>query len=117
MFNALKNFKEKYQNSSSWGEFFASYLIDLDDIYKRLEGKTEKQQIEILKRALEDQTKKTKELIGEVSKQKEAIEELTNENQELKKMVGRVIDMRIDTSGIGKKIERINTLIEINKNK
>lgn len=79
MFKTLKSLKERYENSSSWGEFFASYLIDLDSIYKRLEGKTKDQQIEILKRALEEQTKKTKELVGEIARQNEMIEQLNKE--------------------------------------
>ena len=75
MFNLLKTYK-KLKNSKTWGEFIASYFIDLDKIYKELEGKTEAQQIEILKQALEDQTKKTGELVEENQRLKEQLKEL-----------------------------------------
>lgn len=112
MFTALKNLKEKYENSSSWGEFFAFYLIDLDDIYKRLEGKTEIQQIEILKRALEEQTKKTKELIEEVSKQREQIKELENSNRQ-KDLEMQKLKKSQSLIGLKTKIEKLGTSINV----
>lgn len=116
MFKTLKSLKEKYKNSSSWGEFFASYLIDLESIYKKLEGKTEKQQIEILKKALEDQTKKTKELIGEVSKQNELIEELTRENQKLKSSQGISLDNLIkEINELTGNVNEVKALIKVNQ--
>jgi glycine cleavage system H lipoate-binding protein len=75
MFNPFKTYR-KLKNSKTWGEFIASYFIDLDKIYKELEGKTEAQQIEILKQALEDQTKKTGELVEENQRLKERLKEL-----------------------------------------
>lgn len=82
MFKSLKNTLNKYNKSKSWKEFFASYLIDLDELYQQLENKTEAQQIVILKQALEEQTKKTGELVGEIARQKEQIEELENSNKQ-----------------------------------
>lgn len=119
MFNTLKNLKNKYYSSSTWGEFFASYLIDLDDIYERLKGKTEKQQIEILKKALEDQTKKTKELAGELAKQNEYIEELENKVKKLEKesendgLLDLLIEANKQANKLGESIKQTQASIEI----
>ena len=59
----------------------------MDEFYKELEGKTETQQIRMLKDALEKQQNKVEELISEISKQNERIEELTNKVKDLEENV------------------------------